>query len=113
MWCFPVLEGQQRRFGLREIKAIDRARCMLPLMEEVSMEAGPAHSHTQAPSWRRTLIGTPTGWVLTLIIAAVGVYLLLYHLDHTLLAVPYLLLVACPLLHLFMHHGHIHGDGLS
>ena len=75
------------------------------------METDPAHSHTPTSAWRNALIGTPTGWALTLIVAAFGVYLLLYHLDHTLLAVPYLLLVACPLLHLFMHHGHGHGHG--
>jgi hypothetical protein len=23
---------------------------------------------------------------------------------------PYLLLLACPLMHVFMHHGHQHGD---
>jgi len=36
---------------------------------------------------------------------AVGVYYLLTeHLTHVAQAIPYLLLVACPLMHLFGHH---------
>ena len=33
-------------------------------------------------------------------------YVLREHYDHALGALPYLLLLACPLMHLFMHHGH-------
>ncbi|MGJ3263498.1 MAG: DUF2933 domain-containing protein [Salinarimonas sp.] len=44
-----------------------------------------------------------------LALAALGVYLLATHTGHVLAAVPYLVLVACPLLHLFMHRGHGHG----
>ena len=43
--------------------------------------------------------------------AALGIYLLAYHFNHALLAVPYLVLMACPLMHL-MHRGH-HGHQLS
>ena len=32
------------------------------------------------------------------------------HLEGALQYLPYLLLLACPLMHLFMHHGH-HGHG--
>lgn len=35
-------------------------------------------------------------------------YLLTEHRAHFLGALPYLLLLACPLMHLFMHHGHGH-----
>ncbi|WP_407947173.1 DUF2933 domain-containing protein [Paraburkholderia sacchari] len=31
------------------------------------------------------------------------------HRTHILGALPYLLLLSCPLMHLFMHHGHGHG----
>lgn len=31
------------------------------------------------------------------------------HRPHVLGALPYLLLLACPLMHVFMHHGHHHG----
>jgi len=44
-----------------------------------------------------------------LIAGAVGVYYLLTeHLAHVSQAVPYLILLACPLMHLFHGHGH-HG----
>lgn len=35
-------------------------------------------------------------------------YLLTEHRVHFLGALPYLLLLACPLMHLFMHHDHGH-----
>ncbi|MCM2295639.1 DUF2933 domain-containing protein [Rhodoferax sp.] len=38
--------------------------------------------------------------------AVASYFLLTEHLVHTLGALPYLLLAACPLMHLFMHHGH-------
>ncbi len=37
-----------------------------------------------------------------------GYFLLTEHLAHTLSVLPYLLLLACPLMHVFMHHGHGH-----
>lgn len=39
-------------------------------------------------------------------VAVVGFYLVTEHLQHTLGVLPYLILLACPLLHLFMHRGH-------
>jgi hypothetical protein len=39
------------------------------------------------------------------------VFLLLEHRIHFLGALPYLLLLACPLMHLFHHGGHGHGAG--
>jgi hypothetical protein len=42
-------------------------------------------------------------------IGAIGLYLLLRgHWAHVVGALPYLLLLACPLMHIFMHRGH-HG----
>lgn len=65
-----------------------------------------------APVARRpALLGTPLGWILSLGLAALGAYLLAYHLNHVALALPYLLLMACPLMHLFGHGGHGHGHG--
>ena len=60
--------------------------------------------HSTTPSiWR-----SPLG-VFMLIAGAVGVYYLLTeHLAHVSQAVPYLILLACPLMHLFHGHGH-HG----
>lgn len=42
-----------------------------------------------------------------LVLGAVGTYFLLTeHLAHVVGALPFLLLLSCPLMHLFMHHGH-------
>jgi hypothetical protein len=41
--------------------------------------------------------------------AVAGFFLLTEHRAHVFGALPYLLLLACPLLHLFMHRGHRHG----
>jgi hypothetical protein len=35
-----------------------------------------------------------------------GFFLLTEHRAHVLGILPYLLLFACPIMHLFMHHGH-------
>ena len=70
----------------------------------------------------------PTGFwrsryaVGLLFFGAVSAYLLLSeHRAHFLGALPFLLLLSCPLMHVFMHHGHgghgghggghAHGDG--
>lgn len=48
-----------------------------------------------------------------LVIGAVAAYFLLAeHWAHVAGALPFLLVLACPLMHLFMHggHGHRHGD---
>jgi hypothetical protein len=41
--------------------------------------------------------------------AVAGFLLAAEHAAHVFGALPYLLLVACPLMHLFMHRGHRHG----
>jgi hypothetical protein len=46
------------------------------------------------------------------VVAAVAFWLLREHWRHALglfAYAPYLLFLACPLMHLFMHHGHGHG----
>jgi len=59
-------------------------------------------------------LGSRTGLVVTLVAAALGVYLLATHTGHTLAALPYVLLLACPLVHLFGHRHHSsHGSGTS
>jgi len=69
-----------------------------------------------APSsiWR-----SPLG-IFMLVAGAVGVYYLLTeHLAHVGQAVPFLFLLACPLMHMFHghghhgHHGHGHDQGAS
>jgi hypothetical protein len=53
-------------------------------------------------------LGTKAGLAVTLIAATLGVYLLATHTGHALAALPYLILLACPLMHVFGHH---HGSG--
>jgi len=58
---------------------------------------------------------SPLG-VFMLVAGAVGVYYLLTeHLTHFTQAIPFLFLLACPLMHLFHGHGHhgAHHDGAS
>ena len=54
-------------------------------------------------------LGSRSGLAVTLVVAALGVYLLATHTGHALAALPYLLLLACPLMHLFGHHRHHSG----
>lgn len=60
-----------------------------------------------APWWK-----TRSGLVLCGFLLIAGFYLLTEHTAHVFGALPYLFLAACPLMHLFMHHGHGgHGSG--
>lgn len=45
-------------------------------------------------------------WILVAFLAIAAFYLFTEHRAHLLGALPFLLLLACPLMHLFMHHGH-------
>ena len=52
-------------------------------------------------------------WVFLVLAVIGGALLLSEHRAHVLGALPYLFLLACPLMHIFMHggHGHRHGGG--
>ena len=75
------------------------------------MSTTPTVSTSPAKTWRTALVGTPLGWVVTVALAVLGVSLFATHTGHILAALPYLLLLACPLMHLFMHGGHGHRHG--
>ena len=51
---------------------------------------------------------TPRGynWILVAFLAIAAFFLITEHRAHLFGALPFLLLLACPLMHLFMHHGH-------
>lgn len=49
---------------------------------------------------------SPTGIALLVALAVVGFYLLTEHTAHLLGFLPYMFVLACPLMHVFMHHGH-------
>ncbi|TDH62097.1 DUF2933 domain-containing protein [Dankookia rubra] len=59
------------------------------------------HDQPQTPWWR-----TRGGVALLGFGLVAAFYVLREHYEHALGALPYLLLLACPLMHLFMHHGH-------
>lgn len=50
-------------------------------------------------------------WAIFAAVAAF--YLWTEHRAHLLGVLPYLLLLACPLMHVFMHHGHHHGHSAA
>jgi hypothetical protein len=55
---------------------------------------------------------TPNGLAATVLIGIAGYYLLAEHQAHVFAALPWLILLSCPLLHVFMHRGHGgHGHG--
>jgi hypothetical protein len=64
------------------------------------------HDHDPGPTpfWR-----TRFGIGLLVLGAVAGYFLVTEHLAHLAGALPYLFLLACPLMHVFMHHGHGHG----
>jgi hypothetical protein len=63
------------------------------------------HEHSLAPPFWRG----PAGVALLITAAVGGFYLVTEHTAHFFGALPYLLILACPLMHVFMHRGHGHG----
>jgi hypothetical protein len=61
------------------------------------------HRHT---SRLRGWLQTPSGWVLLGFLAIAAFFLISEHRAHVLGALPYVLLLLCPVLHLLMHRGH-------
>ena len=65
------------------------------------------NEQTKTSWWR-----TPFGIVLCGFLIIAGFFLVAEHRAHVFGALPWLLVLACPLIHLFMHHGHgDHGSG--
>ena len=54
-------------------------------------------------------------WVVLGIAVLLGGYLVIWHGAHLAAVLPFLVLAACPLMHIFMHggHGHHHGQDTS
>jgi hypothetical protein len=55
---------------------------------------------------QESFLTSPAGLVLFGFLAIGGVYLWMEHRAHLLGALVFLPLLLCPLMHLFMHHGH-------
>ena len=64
-----------------------------------------AHDYPRASSWT-SFLASPAGLVLIGFLAIGGAYLWMEHRAHLLGALVFLPLLLCPLMHLFMHHGH-------
>lgn len=60
----------------------------------------------------RSFWSTPTGWAALGLIAAASYFLLVEHRQHFFEYLPFLILLLCPLMHVFMHgsHGNHHHD---
>ena len=52
----------------------------------------------------------PYAWTVWAVAALGAVLLLIDHWAHVLGVLPYLVILACPLMHFFMHRGHGHGS---
>ncbi len=59
-------------------------------------------NHDKPRSWWRT----PTGITVIGFALILAFYILREHYGHALGILPYLIILLCPLLHLFMHGGH-------
>jgi DUF2933 family protein len=66
-----------------------------------------AHDHPRADEWSwRSFLSSSAGLVMIGFLAIGGVYVWMEHRAHLLGALVFLPLLLCPLMHLFMHHGH-------
>lgn len=49
-------------------------------------------------------------WITFVALGVIAIYLFTEHKQHVLPMLPYLFLLACPLMHVFMHGGHKHHE---
>ena len=64
------------------------------------------HHHSQSEVHPKAFWGSRYS-VGLIVLSAIALYFLLTeHRAHFFSALPFLLLLACPLMHIFMHHGH-------
>lgn len=55
------------------------------------------------PWWK-----SPKGIIAFIVLAALGLYLIIVHQQHVFGVLPFLVILSCPLMHIFMHKGHDH-----
>jgi hypothetical protein len=64
-----------------------------------------------APLTKPTQPSLQSGWLALCVFLAIAAFFLWEeHRAHLLGAIPYLLVLLCPAVHLFMHRGHGHGS---
>lgn len=49
-------------------------------------------------------------WLSYIALGILGYFLIIEHREHVLPFLPFLFLLACPFMHMFMHKGHNHHD---
>jgi hypothetical protein len=82
-------------------------RYLQPYCAEDGMNADvDARDSGGRPPEERPFWSSPAGLVTLGFLGVAGFFLITEHTAHVLGALPWLLLAACPLMHLFMHHGH-------
>ena len=62
--------------------------------------------HDQHSENRKGWLESRSNWVLLAFLAIAGFYLFTEHRAHLWGYLPFLILLACPFMHMFMHHGH-------
>ena len=69
------------------------------------------HEHGTGPEGSSaSFFKSPVGVAVAMLALIAAFYVLREHWQHVAGSWPYLLLLACPLMHVFMHHGHGHGQ---
>ena len=66
--------------------------------------------HETAPQESGGFRSPLTTWVFVGFSAAAAYYLVTEHTAHVFNVLPFALVLACPLMHFFMHHGGEHGN---
>lgn len=77
-------------------------------MSDIDEDGG----HEIRPVWQRRVLP----WIWLTLAVVLGFFLFTEHRAHLFGALPFLLILLCPLMHLFMHHGHgghNHGAGTN
>ena len=70
------------------------------------------HDHSQHGSEHANFWGSRYSIGLLVLGVVAAYFLITEHRAHVVIALPFLLLLACPLMHVFMHGGHgSHGHG--
>ena len=67
--------------------------------------------HGPHESGLKDWLSSRAGVATCVVVVVLGFLIYTGHSAHLLGAAPYLLILACPLMHLFMHGGHGHGHG--
>ncbi|RTL51755.1 MAG: DUF2933 domain-containing protein [Bradyrhizobiaceae bacterium] len=69
------------------------------------------HSHSESETPHGSFFASRAGFVFLGFAVIAGVLMFTEHRAHVLGALIWLPLLACPLMHMFMHHGHGSHDG--